>query len=177
MALTQQAAAAELHIFFFPFMPPGHLIPIVDIARLIASHGIKVSIATTPHNIKVSIGDPTKCSKFVSGVCVFAKSQILEIGLGLEASKKLFIWVIKDDIANEDGALPEVGICVESGLAWGEEEEIGALVEWDRVEETVNRLMGCGEAVEEMRERVSQLGDLAKSAVAKGGSSDVNIGG
>lgn len=43
-------------------------------------------------------------------------------------------------------------------------------VKWEWVEKTVNRLMVGGEEVEKMRERVSQLGELAKPAVVKDGS-------
>ena len=35
----------------------------------------------------------------------FSKSQLLEIGLGLESSKASFIWVIRDSYG--DGFLPE----------------------------------------------------------------------
>ncbi|XP_042506754.1 scopoletin glucosyltransferase-like [Macadamia integrifolia] len=40
----------QLHIFFFPFMAQGHLLPAKDMARLFASHGVKVTIITTPLN-------------------------------------------------------------------------------------------------------------------------------
>ncbi|KAM3737107.1 hypothetical protein ACB098_09G030500 [Castanea mollissima] len=149
-------------------------------------------------------------------LCNFSKSQLLEIGLGLESSKALFIWVIRNSY--KDGFLPEgfdervrdralvikgwapqvlilnhwavggfmthllesvtagvllitwplfdeqfynenfalnrldigAGIGVKTGLAWGEEENIGVLVTRDRVEEVVTRLMGESEAVQGM---------------------------
>ncbi|XP_057420840.1 scopoletin glucosyltransferase-like [Lotus japonicus] len=39
-----------LHIFFFPFPAPGHIIPTVDMAKLFASKGVKATIITTPLN-------------------------------------------------------------------------------------------------------------------------------
>ncbi|KAJ4965497.1 hypothetical protein NE237_017346 [Protea cynaroides] len=40
----------QLHVLFFPLMAPGHLIPSVDIARILAFRGVKVTILTTPLN-------------------------------------------------------------------------------------------------------------------------------
>ncbi|GKV22616.1 hypothetical protein SLEP1_g32472 [Rubroshorea leprosula] len=40
----------QLHIFFFPFMAHGHMIPTVDMAKLFALHGVKTTIVTTPLN-------------------------------------------------------------------------------------------------------------------------------
>ena len=40
----------KLHIFFFPYIMGGHLIPMIDVARVFASHGVKSTIVTTPHN-------------------------------------------------------------------------------------------------------------------------------
>ncbi|OVA15877.1 UDP-glucuronosyl/UDP-glucosyltransferase [Macleaya cordata] len=41
----------QLHIFFLPFIAPGHMIPMIDIARLFATRpGIKVTIIITTHN-------------------------------------------------------------------------------------------------------------------------------
>ncbi|KAK7400760.1 hypothetical protein VNO78_12066 [Psophocarpus tetragonolobus] len=48
-----------LHIFFFPFLGQGHIIPTVDMAKLFAEKGVKVTIITTPLNkpfISKSIG-------------------------------------------------------------------------------------------------------------------------
>ncbi|CAL0331308.1 unnamed protein product [Lupinus luteus] len=39
-----------LHIMFFPFMGHGHMIPMVDMAKLFASKGVKTTILTTPLN-------------------------------------------------------------------------------------------------------------------------------
>nr|Q6QDB6.1 RecName: Full=Probable UDP-glucosyl transferase 73B6 [Rhodiola sachalinensis]AAS55083.1 UDP-glucose glucosyltransferase [Rhodiola sachalinensis] len=39
-----------LSIFFFPFMAHGHMIPMVDMARLFASQGVRCTIVTTPGN-------------------------------------------------------------------------------------------------------------------------------
>ncbi|KAK3195839.1 hypothetical protein Dsin_027149 [Dipteronia sinensis] len=40
----------QLHIFFFPFMAHGHMIPTVDMAKLFGTRGVKTSIITTPAN-------------------------------------------------------------------------------------------------------------------------------
>ncbi|KAG5062723.1 hypothetical protein AAZX31_02G099300 [Glycine max] len=39
-----------LHIFFFPFLAHGHMIPTVDMAKLFAEKGVKATIITTPLN-------------------------------------------------------------------------------------------------------------------------------
>ncbi|KAL5788263.1 hypothetical protein ACOSP7_005212 [Xanthoceras sorbifolium] len=41
----------QLHIFFFPFMAHGHMIPTVDMAKLFGTRGVKTSIITTPGNV------------------------------------------------------------------------------------------------------------------------------
>ncbi|KAE8731470.1 UDP-Glycosyltransferase superfamily protein [Hibiscus syriacus] len=38
------------HFLLFPFMAQGHLIPMVDIARLLAQRNVTVTVVTTPHN-------------------------------------------------------------------------------------------------------------------------------
>ncbi|KAI9182127.1 hypothetical protein LWI28_022354 [Acer negundo] len=40
----------QLHVFFFPFMAHGHMIPTVDMAKLFGTRGVKTSIITTPAN-------------------------------------------------------------------------------------------------------------------------------
>ncbi|CAL4948538.1 unnamed protein product [Urochloa decumbens] len=42
-----------LHILFFPFLAPGHLIPAADMAALFAARGAKCTILTTPLNAAV----------------------------------------------------------------------------------------------------------------------------
>lgn len=48
--MSSQTAADALHLVFVPFVAPGHINPMVDIARLFAAHGIKSTIITTPSN-------------------------------------------------------------------------------------------------------------------------------
>ncbi|XVE61626.1 hypothetical protein DITRI_Ditri06bG0055600 [Diplodiscus trichospermus] len=40
----------QLHFVLIPLMSPGHLLPMTDMARLLAQHGVVVSIVTTPLN-------------------------------------------------------------------------------------------------------------------------------
>jgi scopoletin glucosyltransferase len=42
-----------VHILFFPFLAPGHLIPAADMAALFAARGVKCTILTTPVNAAV----------------------------------------------------------------------------------------------------------------------------
>ncbi|XP_010526965.1 PREDICTED: UDP-glucosyl transferase 73B2-like [Tarenaya hassleriana] len=43
----------QLHVFFFPFMAHGHMIPTLDMAKLFASRGVKSTILTTPLNAPI----------------------------------------------------------------------------------------------------------------------------
>ncbi|KAK9286791.1 hypothetical protein L1049_015196 [Liquidambar formosana] len=41
----------QLHVFFFPLMAHGHMIPTTDMAKLFAARGVKATIVTTPLNV------------------------------------------------------------------------------------------------------------------------------
>ncbi|OAY55134.2 hypothetical protein MANES_03G102775v8 [Manihot esculenta] len=41
---------SQIHVMFLPYMAPGHMMPMVDIARLFAAQGIRVTIITTTMN-------------------------------------------------------------------------------------------------------------------------------
>ncbi|XP_020262910.1 scopoletin glucosyltransferase-like [Asparagus officinalis] len=41
----------DLHIFFFPYLASGHMIPLLDTALLFAARGVKVSYVTTAGNL------------------------------------------------------------------------------------------------------------------------------
>ncbi|RWW18075.1 hypothetical protein GW17_00017962 [Ensete ventricosum] len=43
--------AMDLHVFFLPFLAPGHMIPMVDLARVFAGRGVRSTIVTTTANV------------------------------------------------------------------------------------------------------------------------------
>ncbi|KAI0515666.1 hypothetical protein KFK09_008332 [Dendrobium nobile] len=45
--------ANDLHMLFFPFMAQGHMLPLVDVAKLFAARGARITILTTPANAKI----------------------------------------------------------------------------------------------------------------------------
>ncbi|GMH02869.1 hypothetical protein Nepgr_004708 [Nepenthes gracilis] len=58
--------AHKLHVFFFPLMSHGRMIPTLDIARLFASHGAKTTIATTPLSASIFTRAIQKCGAKIS---------------------------------------------------------------------------------------------------------------
>jgi hypothetical protein len=53
MAAQDEQQQPPLHILFFPFLAPGHLIPMADMAALFASRGVRGTILTTPVNAAI----------------------------------------------------------------------------------------------------------------------------
>ncbi|GMJ12075.1 hypothetical protein like AT2G36780 [Hibiscus trionum] len=48
--ITMPSKSCELHLVLIPLFCPGHQIPMVDMGRLLAQHGVTVTIVTTPLN-------------------------------------------------------------------------------------------------------------------------------
>ncbi|KAI5425753.1 UDP-glycosyltransferase 73C1 [Lathyrus oleraceus] len=68
-----------------------------------------------------------------------------------------------------------VKIGVKSPMKWGEEEETSVLVKKGDIERGIERLMDETSESEERRKRIRELGETAKKAVEKGGSSHSNV--
>ncbi|WVZ08344.1 hypothetical protein V8G54_021690 [Vigna mungo] len=50
LQLMDSTPPCNLHFVFIPIMAPGHLLPMVDMAKMLARRKVKVSIITTPLN-------------------------------------------------------------------------------------------------------------------------------
>ncbi|KAF5773157.1 putative UDP-glucuronosyl/UDP-glucosyltransferase, UDP-glycosyltransferase family [Helianthus annuus] len=50
MALDESHEPNQLHFLVVPLGSPGHYIPTIDLAKLLAQHGVRVTIVTTPVN-------------------------------------------------------------------------------------------------------------------------------
>lgn len=67
------ASQNQLHFILFPLMAPGHMIPMMDIAKLLAQRGVLVTIVTTPKNAQ-------RFSKAINRAIEFGHQiQLLEI--------------------------------------------------------------------------------------------------
>lgn len=42
--------SSKLHVFFLPLLTPGHMLPMVDMAKLFAQRGVRATLVTTPGN-------------------------------------------------------------------------------------------------------------------------------
>jgi len=83
--MNMAAENQQLHVVFFPFLAHGHMIPTLDIVRLFASYGVRVTIITTPLNAPI-----------------FNKA--------VETAKKMGTWVIDVELFRfpaEEAGLPE----------------------------------------------------------------------
>ncbi|XP_050366976.1 UDP-glucose flavonoid 3-O-glucosyltransferase 7-like [Argentina anserina] len=89
----------QLHIFFLPYMAPGHTLPLMDIAKLFASRGLKATLVTTTVNAKV-LSKAIQTSKnlgFEIELLVF-KFPSVEAGLpdGIETSNSATTQEMKE---------------------------------------------------------------------------------
>ncbi|KAM1139477.1 hypothetical protein FF1_039621 [Malus domestica] len=72
----------QLHIFFFPYMAQGHFIPLINMAKLFASRGVKSTLITTPLNAPLFSKEIQSSKKLGFDVEIFViKFPTEEVGL------------------------------------------------------------------------------------------------
>ena len=49
------AQEQQLHFVLFPLMAQGHMIPMMDIAKILVHRNVIVTVVTTPHNADYTI--------------------------------------------------------------------------------------------------------------------------
>ncbi|XVE90460.1 hypothetical protein DITRI_Ditri20bG0079700 [Diplodiscus trichospermus] len=129
-------------------------------------------------------------------------SQLIELGLSLEASNRPFILVMRRTAASEEvenwiledgfeertkgrglvirGWAPQllqigVKVGVEDSLTRGEELKVGVLVKKEDVKKAIKRWMEEGKEGEERQNRAKKLGEMAMKALQVGRYSHLNI--
>ncbi|PQQ19773.1 UDP-glycosyltransferase 73C1-like [Prunus yedoensis var. nudiflora] len=99
---------------------------------------------------------------------------------GICAGVPLLTWpLFGDQFMNEKFVVEQiikiaVRVGVEFPVTWGEEEKIKRVLRKEKVKEAIEKLMD-GEESQGRRERARELAEMAKRAVAEGGSSHLNI--
>ncbi|KAJ0028206.1 hypothetical protein Pint_35773 [Pistacia integerrima] len=86
--------------------------------------------------------------------------QLIELGLALEASKRPFMWVIRDGAS--------------IAINQGEEEKYGVLLKREEIRKAIEMVMDEEEG-KEKRKKAREVGRMAKKAFEEGGSSHRNI--
>lgn len=80
----------KLHILFFPFLSSGHLIPQLDIARLLADrNGVKVSYVTTAgnaHRVSEAIDDASERGRDIQLLLLPFPSDDVGLPAGCEST-------------------------------------------------------------------------------------------
>ncbi|KAG8374196.1 hypothetical protein BUALT_Bualt11G0105900 [Buddleja alternifolia] len=178
----------NIHFIMLPFMAQGHSIPMVDLSRLLAKRGLKITILTTPHNY--SRFEPIFLRAKDSGLDInifLLKFPYAEAGLpegcenfdmlpSINDAMSFFTAtaMLKDQVLE---FLQETGlrVGVEEAVMLGEEENVGVLVKNDEIKRAVESLMDGGEEGEERRKRARELGEKAMRTVEEGGSSYLNM--
>ncbi|KAH0463756.1 hypothetical protein IEQ34_006542 [Dendrobium chrysotoxum] len=104
--------ASHLHMLFFPFMAPDHMLPMVDMAKIFAARGICVTILTTPANAtiihpsiddsillhiipfpSVEFGLPSGCE---NRSLIFGHDQLINFFKALSSLRHSFDYVLRD---------------------------------------------------------------------------------
>ena len=99
---------------------------------------------------------------------------------GISAGVPMVTWpLFADKFLNEKLVVQvlRVGVSlgVEVPMKWGEEEKVGVLVKKEDIRKAICMVMDEGEESKERRKRASELSEMAKRAVEKGGSSYHNM--
>ncbi|KAL0775114.1 hypothetical protein Bca101_040266 [Brassica carinata] len=192
---TSQQLHPPLHFVLFPFMAQGHMIPMVDIARLLAQRGVTITIVTTPQNEArfknilsrtIQSGLPIRLEH--------VKIPFQEVGLleehenvdsldSMELIVPFFkaVNMVEEPVMKLMEEMKPKPTCLISDFCLpytskiAKKENIGVLVDKERVKKAVENLMGESEESKVRRRRVKELGELAHKAVEEGGSSHSNI--
>ncbi|KAM3205388.1 UDP-glycosyltransferase 73C25 [Capsicum annuum] len=124
----------QLHFILFPLMAPGHMIPMIDIAKILASRGAITTIITTPVNanrFSSTISRATQTGSKIQIVTLNFPSE--EVGLpkgcenldmlpSLDLASKFFaaISMLKQQVENLVDTLNPKPSCIISdmGLPW-----------------------------------------------------------
>ncbi|KAK1562341.1 hypothetical protein Q3G72_010462 [Acer saccharum] len=110
----------------------------------------------------------------LGSICGLTTCQLVELGLGLEASNKPFIWFMNEKLVVEVlGIGASAG--VEAAVTWGLEDKFGLLMKREQVKDAIQKVMDKGKQGDERRLRARELGEKAKCATEQGGSSYQNI--
>ncbi|XP_007042483.2 PREDICTED: LOW QUALITY PROTEIN: scopoletin glucosyltransferase [Theobroma cacao] len=72
----------QLHMFFIPFLAPGHMIPAVDMAKMFAMRGAQTTIITTPFNASLFSNTIQRCKNSDLDIDIkVLKFPCVEVGL------------------------------------------------------------------------------------------------